>query len=70
MLAVQLFRLQETQEMKLTRIKKCRYDHGNFLRMPQFKIFSCMEIQKGAVKAYLQKRHRNDEITFREIILA
>ena len=55
--------------MAQKKVKMCKYDHGNFKnsRLPNFMVNGNSE---GAVKEYLQKRHRNEEIVIKEIIWA
>lgn len=52
--------------MAQKRVKKCKYGHGKIKRT-QVMNFSVRGNTEGAVKEYLQKRHRNEEITIHEI---
>jgi hypothetical protein len=49
-----------------TRVKKCKYDHGKS-KNSRIQNFSVRGNTEGAVKEYLQKRHRNEEILVKEI---
>lgn len=52
--------------MAQKRVKKCKYGHGR-IKSTQLMNFSVRGNTEGSVKEYLQKRHRNEEITIREI---
>lgn len=53
----------------MTRVKKCKYEHGKF-KSSSIQNFSVRGNTERAVKEYLQKRHRNEEIVVKEIIWA
>jgi len=52
--------------MAQKRVKKCKYDHGKF-KNSVAQNFTVNGNTEGAVKEYLQKRHRNEEIVVKEI---
>ena len=52
-----------------TKVKKCKYAHGKS-KSSTAQNFSVNGNTEGAVKEYLQKRHRNEEIVVKEIIWA
>ena len=52
-----------------TKVKKCKYDHGKYKNSTTHG-FTVNGNTEGAVKEYLQKRHRNEEIVVKEIIWA
>jgi hypothetical protein len=47
--------------MAQCKVKKCKYDHGKF-KNSLAQNFSVDGNTEGAVKEYLQRRHRNEEI--------
>ena len=55
--------------MAQKRVKSCKYDHGKF-KNSRLQNFSVNGNTEGAVKEYLQKRHRNEEIAVKEITWA
>ena len=52
--------------MAQNKVRKCKYGHGK-IKNAQVMNFSVRGNTEAAVKEYLQKRHRNEEITIREI---
>jgi hypothetical protein len=55
--------------MAMSKIKKCRYDHGPH-KNATCTNFSVSGNTEGAVKEYLQKKHRGKEIVVKEITWA
>ena len=55
--------------MAQTKVKKCKYDHGRF-KNSTAQNFQVSGNTEGAVKEYLQKKHRNEEIVVKEITWA